>query len=213
MTTQDKGRETKELIVSTAMELFMSKGYDSATMQNIMDETGLSKGALYHHFKSKNDILDYAMTEELNHVTHYLGNVVARDDLRPVEKMDVLIDYLLNNDNMQRLTEFNWTEKIPFGLLFTLRNTLNVLSNYVSEIIKQGNDSGDFKCAYPDEAASVLLLLVDIWLDPTIVDSSYNDVLRKIDYLSDFLDFNNIPILSDEKKRFLKEKIKSFYVS
>lgn len=213
MNTKEKGKKTKELIVSKAMDLFMTKGYDSATMQNIMDSTGLSKGAVYHHFESKNEILEYAMNAELNSVTSYLESIVKSNELTPVEKMYNIFDYSLNNVEMQSLAKFNWTEKIPFGLLFTLKNTLNVLSKYVAEIIKQGNRNGDFDCKYPNETASVLLLLVDIWLDPNIVDSSYEEILLKVDYIYDFLIFNNVPILSDEELFLIKEKIKVFYVN
>ena len=49
---------TVELILNTAQRLFVEIGYEKTSMQNIMDETGLSKGAIYHHFKSKEEIFN-----------------------------------------------------------------------------------------------------------------------------------------------------------
>lgn len=49
---------TVELILNTAQWLFVEIGYEKTSMQNIMDETGLSKGAIYHHFKSKEEIFN-----------------------------------------------------------------------------------------------------------------------------------------------------------
>ena len=44
--------ETVQLILDTAARLFMEKGYDGTSLQDILEETHLSKGAIYHHFNS-----------------------------------------------------------------------------------------------------------------------------------------------------------------
>ena len=50
--------ETVNLIVSVAFRQFMEKGYEHTSIQDIIDNLGgMSKGAIYHHFKSKEDIL------------------------------------------------------------------------------------------------------------------------------------------------------------
>ena len=51
--------ETQRKILDVAFRLFSEKGYDHTTIQNIVDALGMSKGAVYHHFKSKEDILDH----------------------------------------------------------------------------------------------------------------------------------------------------------
>ncbi|MCI9268060.1 MAG: helix-turn-helix transcriptional regulator, partial [Lawsonibacter sp.] len=45
--------QTVQLILDTASTLFLQKGYDKTTLQDIIDATKLSKGAIYHHFASK----------------------------------------------------------------------------------------------------------------------------------------------------------------
>ena len=49
--------QTVQLILDTATRLFLQKGYDKTTLQDIIDATGLSKGAIYHHFASKEAII------------------------------------------------------------------------------------------------------------------------------------------------------------
>ena len=44
--------ETVRKILDTAERLFIEMGYDRTSLQEIIDETGLSKGAIYHHFAS-----------------------------------------------------------------------------------------------------------------------------------------------------------------
>lgn len=48
--------ETKEHILKVAFILFLKKGYKSVTMHDLENETGLSKGAFYHYFYSKEEI-------------------------------------------------------------------------------------------------------------------------------------------------------------
>ena len=50
---------TVERILDVSQRLFLEKGYDHTTIQDIVDELGgLTKGAVYHHFRSKEEILD-----------------------------------------------------------------------------------------------------------------------------------------------------------
>lgn len=53
-----QGAETYDRILSAAGELFMQSGYENTSMQQIAEQCGVTKGALYHHFKSKDAILE-----------------------------------------------------------------------------------------------------------------------------------------------------------
>lgn len=52
-----KGLDTKGNILEVALQLFFTEGYKDVSYQDLIEKTGLSKGAIYHHFKSKEDIL------------------------------------------------------------------------------------------------------------------------------------------------------------
>ena len=54
--------DSKDNIIKVAFSLFLKKGFKEVTITNIMEVTKLSKGAIYHHFKSKEEI--YAATLE-----------------------------------------------------------------------------------------------------------------------------------------------------
>lgn len=49
--------DTRGLILKTALQLFLKKGYKDVTYNDLIEKTGLSKGAIYHHFTSKEDLL------------------------------------------------------------------------------------------------------------------------------------------------------------
>lgn len=54
-----EGEQTKLLIANSAMALFSRKGYSGASIQDICSAAGCSKGNLYYHFKSKEDLFVY----------------------------------------------------------------------------------------------------------------------------------------------------------
>ena len=59
--TRKKSKEIRtEEIVQAAVQEFLERGYEGASMDNIARRASLSKGGLYHHFRSKDEILIYA---------------------------------------------------------------------------------------------------------------------------------------------------------
>lgn len=50
--------DTKERILMTALQLFARDGYEAVSVRNIAEELGITKGALYRHYKNKRDIFD-----------------------------------------------------------------------------------------------------------------------------------------------------------
>ena len=51
------GKNTKGKIVSAAWKLFYEQGYDETTVEEIIDESGTSKGSFYHYFEGKDSLL------------------------------------------------------------------------------------------------------------------------------------------------------------
>ena len=83
--------ETVHLILDVAFRLFMEKGYEQTSIQDIINHLGgLSKGAIYHHFKSKEDIL-VAVTDKITHESNQmLATIRDRTDLNGKEKLKTI---------------------------------------------------------------------------------------------------------------------------
>lgn len=83
--------ETVNLILETAARLFMEKGYEHTSIQDIINNLGgLSKGAIYHHFKSKEDIL-VAVTDRITAESNkMLADICSRPDLNGKEKLKAI---------------------------------------------------------------------------------------------------------------------------
>ena len=63
--------DSKEHIITVASRLFLQKSYKEVTMKDIVDATGLSKGAFYYYFSSKEqlffEVLDFFFTGVMSH--------------------------------------------------------------------------------------------------------------------------------------------------
>jgi AcrR family transcriptional regulator len=74
-----RGDETRERILDVALELFNEQGYERTSLREIAERLGVTKAALYYHFKSKEDIL-----LEL----HLRLHAVGREALERLESLD-----------------------------------------------------------------------------------------------------------------------------
>ncbi|UWX96231.1 TetR/AcrR family transcriptional regulator [Arthrobacter zhaoxinii] len=67
----------KEELTRTSVELFARQGYAKTSVQQIVDAAGVTKGALYHYFNSKDDLLfdiyDRILTLQREHLTEIIG--------------------------------------------------------------------------------------------------------------------------------------------
>lgn len=53
--------DTKEAILTTALQLFAGNGYEAVSVSEIAGALGMTKGALYKHYKNKRDIFDHIL--------------------------------------------------------------------------------------------------------------------------------------------------------
>ena len=94
---------TVENILEVSQRLFFEKGYDNTKIQDIADELGMTKGAIYHHFKSKEEIMN-TLGDKLFTNNNPFEIVKKRTDLNGLEKMKYVINLNQSNEQMVELT-------------------------------------------------------------------------------------------------------------
>jgi AcrR family transcriptional regulator len=72
-----RAEQTRKEILETAQRLFAELGYDATSLQMIADELGLTKAAVYYHFRAKTDILHAAMQPGLQQIEALLDDAAA----------------------------------------------------------------------------------------------------------------------------------------
>ncbi len=200
--------ETVNRILTTAFRLFMEKGYEHTSVQEIIDNLGgLSKGAIYHHFKSKEDILvavSDRMTAESNRM---LARIRDRCDLNGKEKLKTIFKASINrpvqNDIFTVAPDFHNNPKLLFSLLHDTID--NVAPDYILPIIEQGIADGTIETEYPEQLAELILLAANVWMNPMIFDSTVEESCRKFMIFSQMLQGFGLDIVDDEMLGRLKE--------
>ena len=192
---------TVERILDAAQRLFLEKGYDNTTIQDIVDELGgLTKGAVYHHFKSKEEIMD-AVGDRMFFANNPFEAVKKRSDLSGLEKLREVIR--LNNADEQR-TELTLQSvpvaKNPRLLAEMLISNRKVLTPCFRELIDEGLADGSICTEYPREISELLPMLTSLWLLPSIYPASKAEQRRKFDFIFAMLGKFCIP-LYDESMR------------
>jgi TetR/AcrR family transcriptional repressor of nem operon len=91
-----KGTRTRRKIIENSLQLFSVKGYYNTSVSDILDATGLTKGGLYGHFASKEDIW-YAVYEEAVSIWKGLVFKGIRSDSDPLERVEKFIENDLIN--------------------------------------------------------------------------------------------------------------------
>lgn len=200
--------ETVDLILDVAFRLFMKKGYEHTSIQDIIDRLGgLSKGAIYHHFKSKEDILVAVtdrMTEESNRI---LAKIRDRTDLLGAEKLKAIFKASINrpvqNDIFTVAPDFHNNPKLLFSLL---HDTIeNAAPNYILPIIRQGIADGSIQTDYPEQLAELILLAANVWMNPMIFDSTVEESCRKFMVFRQMMQGFGLDIVDQEMLKRLRE--------
>ena len=200
--------ETVQLILDVAFRLFMEKGYEHTSIQDIIDHLGgLSKGAIYHHFKSKEDIL-VAVTDRMTAESNQMLAVIRdRTDLSGREKLKTIFRESINrpvqDDIFTVAPDFHNNPKLLFSLL---HDTIEEAApNNIWPIIEQGISDGSIKTDYPKQLAELILLAANVWMNPMIFDSTEEESCRKFMVFGQMMRGFGLDILDDEMLGRLQE--------
>ncbi len=91
-----KSKSTREHIIEAADELFYHHGFEHTSFKNIAAEVKISRGNFYHHFKSKDEILDAVIDERLSRTQQQLDQWKNEEE-HPEERIRSFIYILIEN--------------------------------------------------------------------------------------------------------------------
>lgn len=189
---------TVERILDVSQRLFLEKGYENTTIQDIVDELGgLTKGAVYHHFKSKEEIMD-AVGDRMFFSNNPFEAVRGRTDLNGLQKLREAVRLNQSDQERVRLTAQSIPiAKSPRLLQEMIVSNRKVLTPYFLELIEEGNRDGSMHTDYPREIAELLPLLTSLWLLPSVFPASREQMKRKFLFLGEMLEKMGVPLMDD----------------
>lgn len=182
--------ETINKILEVSLRLFLVKGYEATSIQDILDDLGgLTKGAIYHHFKSKEEIL-MAVTNmiykdsetqlmQIRNDSSLTGHAKLQKIFRSSLKDPAQDDMLAIAPNLL---------KNPTFLAAQLESCIEeIVPLCVQPIIEEGIADGSIQTDYPKELSEVLMILSNIWLNPMVLRSSPDIMLNRCRFLRELL--------------------------
>ena len=197
---------TEERILDVSQRLFLEKGYENTTIQDIVNELGgMTKGAVYHHFKSKEEIMD-AVGDRMFFENNPFEAVRDRKDLNGLEKLREVIR--LNQSDAARTSMT--VQSIPLTrnprvLVGMIDANRRILTPYFLELLEEGNRDGSIQTAYSREIAELLPLLTSLWLLPSVFPATKAEMKRKFSFLGEMLEKMGVPLFDESVQRLVDD--------
>lgn len=155
-------QEREQLILQAAMDLLIEKGYYETSMDELAARVGISKGAVYLHFASKEDLIFALFARGVRAFTRSLDDMLASEG-SPREKLSRVMQLFYGNMAGKRFHLMAAVGQSPdlHRLLAEKHNELEALwqepSRRLSEVIEEGKRAGEFDPALPTPLISALL--------------------------------------------------------
>ncbi|CAM4335301.1 TetR/AcrR family transcriptional regulator [Paenibacillus tarimensis] len=191
--------QTLEQILNVSAKLFTEKGFEKTSIQDIIDELGMSKGAIYHHFKSKEDILDAVMEKQFNYAAQMMDDLIQHIQAPNVrEKLISILENVVADEDVHSIDGLLSTQmKNPQFVVRGIKAGVKHDAPILAQIMADGKQDGSIITDYPIECAEVFLLLVNIWINPTLFDRQTNETLNRLKFLQQMMRLLGADIVSD----------------
>ncbi len=163
--TQENYNEVHEKIMSAAERLFAQKGYNGTSMNDIVEASGQSKGAIYNHFKSKERLFLSLLEKQTMLGLNQLKGSFASEETA-VEKLRKVLDLTMVNScdcpsEVGRMQiEFMIAASRIKSLTSDMKNRYNTIHAFVRELIDEGINNGEFKSEVDSESLTSLLYAI-----------------------------------------------------
>lgn len=159
---REEAEQTKRLITDKAMELFAQKGYAATSMEEIRTSTGMSKGSIYYHFKSKEVLFLHLLHVNMqNWIDKW--ELLSRDAPTATEKLYALADHFASdfqNPLIKAAEEFIGSRAAnPEVMEELMKLTLTPLP-VVKSIIDEGLEKGDLLVDNADDLTLIFYALM-----------------------------------------------------
>jgi AcrR family transcriptional regulator len=152
-------------ILDAAQRMIYTKGYEQMSIQDILNELRISKGAFYHYFDSKQALLEGIVERTVQQIEQVLLPLVHDPKLPALKKFQIIMD-----------TGAQWKAArmdFMFAILYAWYNDENALARqkitasmtthvrpWLAEVFRQGNEQGVMSTPFPEQAAQVVLTLM-----------------------------------------------------
>jgi AcrR family transcriptional regulator len=146
-------RPVKERLLRVATRLFARNGFEGTSVQDIVDAAGVTKGAMYHYYGSKDDLL-YEVYHQLLTMQLTRLNEIVKSTGTPEERLraaaaDVVESSLENLDDM--IVFFRSLHMLPEDRQTQIRAERRAYHDQFKALVEEGMADGSFRTAVPSD--------------------------------------------------------------
>lgn len=197
---------TENRILDSATRLFIKNGWEKTTIQDIIDDLGdLTRGAFYHHFKSKEDIID-AVLNKISIENNPFKKVKDIKNITALEKIKKA--FLISLDDtaqIEALKNIPQILKSPKMLARQLQLCVNDGAIELLELIKEGNIDKSIDVGYPKQTSETFVLLTNLYLSPIIFEEKENEYENRILHIKQLYQAIGLDVIDDDIVSRLKQ--------
>jgi AcrR family transcriptional regulator len=148
-------------ILDVAQRLVYVTGYEQMSVQDILDEINISKGAFYHYFDSKLALLDGLVERMMDEAVQVLQPIVDAADLPAIEKLQRYFAAgsrwkVARKSFMLDLLRVWYTDSNTMVRQKQAAAAIKRIAPMLAEIVRQGIAEGVFTTSYPDQIGSMI---------------------------------------------------------
>lgn len=205
--------ETVEKILEVSLKLFLEKGYEQTTILDIVDGLcGLTRGAFYHHFKSKEEVLN-ALSDRMFYDNNYFDEIDNENGLTGLQKIKKLIKSNFTNDSQQAVNMATLSLlKHPRFLAEFMENNQKVVVPMLEKFIIQGIEDGSIENNNSKALAYLFMFIGNMWLVPSVFPCTEEELLNRIEFSRDLCVQVGFPIFDEEIMKYSKEMVHNLKV-
>lgn len=187
----------KQEILDAAKTLFLTRGYEDTSIQDIMELAGGAKGMFYRFYESKEAVMQ-ALGDRMFLENNPFDAVRGRKDLTGLEKIREMLKLDQEDETRERIqTQAVPVLEDPRILAAAVEANRRVLTPLWRELIEEGRQDGSIRTEYAREL-SELLPLVNFWLMPSVFPGSLEDIRHKCRFIAQVLAAMGLPIIREE---------------
>ncbi|MGH3242044.1 MAG: TetR/AcrR family transcriptional regulator [Spirillospora sp.] len=180
----------RRALLASAVRLFEKNGYSATSVQSVVDGAGLTKGAFYHHFASKEDLLLAVHDEFIDYQLYRARQIVAKDMPADTMLRQLTVEVLLEPLSVYKaeITVFLQERKFLSGEMFAgIQEKRGEFERCFVDVIERGMDEGVFRRVGPPRLVAFGIIgmaaWTHVWLDsegpvsPTELGEIYAEML------------------------------------
>jgi AcrR family transcriptional regulator len=176
---QRRSEETRENILSSASELFGQNGYEATGVAEICQHAGISKGAFYHHFSSKQAVFQILLENWLSRLEDGFNFIQQKSSDVPdaiLQMAETVAQVIKETDAPLALFLEFWTQanRDPEIWRITIA-PYRRFQEYFASLIKKGMDEKSIRHMDPELGANVIVSLALGFLLQRIFDPNSMD--------------------------------------